>query len=111
VDHISVATPLTFDRMLGRKHGAFYGLDNNIERFDPKTYFLRLRPQVPEVQGLYLTGQDVIAGGVGTCVMSGWMAASQVLGKRNPLDLLRRPQPSTSPKKGHPTEEDVTENE
>lgn len=71
------------------ERGAFYGLDNNLKRFEPKTFFLRLRPQVPEVPGLYLAGQDVMTDGLGAAMIGGLLCAAKVLGVTNPSSLLR----------------------
>ena len=89
VDEFSIATPLTFAHFFNTEHGSFYGIRNDMARCEPKNCFLRFRPEVPEVGGLYLAGQDVICNGVFTAAMGGMVSASKVLGKKNPFSLLK----------------------
>ena len=56
--------------------------------FEPKNFFLRLRPEVREVPGLFLTGQDVVCDGVLSSSLGGLLCAAKVLGRSNPLSLL-----------------------
>ena len=88
VDHFNVATPLTFERYFKWEHGAFYGLDLDMKRMKPQTYFLRLRPEIPEVPQLYLTGQDVTTDGLVFAAMGGLLCAMKVLGVTDPKELL-----------------------
>lgn len=90
VDHYQIATPLTFAHFIKSEHGAFYGLDHGMKRFEPKTFFLRLRPEVPEVPGLYLTGQDIVTDGFICAMLGGVMCASKVLGVSNPKAFVKR---------------------
>lgn len=90
VDHYQVATPLTFAQYFKSYHGAYYGLDNDLKRFEPKTFFLRLRPELPEVPALYLTGQDVVSDGLCPSMLGGILCASKVLGVSNPKALVKR---------------------
>jgi len=103
VDCYEVGTPLTFAHMLKSKDGAWYGLDANQERFEPRTYFLRLRPEVPEVPGLFLTGQDVTQNAFGPSALAGLLCAAKVLGRRNPFDLLDRKLCGSDSVTGSPT--------
>jgi all-trans-retinol 13,14-reductase len=89
VDHFEVGSPLTFAHYYKSQRGAFYGLDNDLKRFEPKTFFLRLRPDVQEVPGLYLTGQDVMVDGMMGAMVGGVLCAQKVLGVVNPRSLLR----------------------
>ena len=89
VDFYEIGSPLTFAYYYNSERGAFYGLDNNLKRFEPKTFFLRLRPEVPEVPGLYLTGQDVFTDGFGPSMVSGMLCAGKVLGVKNPASLVK----------------------
>ncbi len=43
-------------------------------------FFLRLRPELPKVPGLYLTGQDVITGDIFGAKVGGLLCAQKVLG-------------------------------
>ena len=90
VDHYEVGSPLTFAHYYKSQRGAFYGLDIDLKRFEPRTFFLRLRPDVPEVPGLYLTGQDVMADGMIGAMMGGLLCAQKVLGVVNLGSLLRK---------------------
>lgn len=90
LDVAEVGTPLTFEHYFRAEHGGVYGLDNDMKRFDPRTYFLRLRPEVPEVKGLYLAGQDVLSDSIMACTNSGLLCAAKVLGKRDPFSLLKK---------------------
>lgn len=88
VDFYEVGSPLTFAHYYNSERGAFYGLDNDLQRFEPKTFFLRLRPEVPEVKGLYLAGQDVMVDGLGAAMLGGLLCARKVLGVTNPASLV-----------------------
>lgn len=89
VDFYEVGSPLTFAHYYNAERGAFYGLDNDLKRFEPKTFFLRLRPEVPEVKGLYLSGQDAMVDGLGAAMLGGLLCARKVLGVTNPISLVR----------------------
>lgn len=43
VDYYEVGSPLTFAHYYNSEQGAFYGLDNDMKRFEPRNFFLRLR--------------------------------------------------------------------
>jgi hypothetical protein len=101
VDHYQVATPLTFAHFIKSEHGAFYGLDHGMKRFEPKTFFLRLRPEVPEVPGLYLTGQDIVTIGFECALLGGVLCASKVLGVFNPKAFVKRSKEKTKGKDAH----------
>ena len=90
VDHFEIGTPLTYDYYYQSVRGAIYGLDQDVKRFEPKTFYLRLRPDVPEVRGLYLTGQDICASSLAGAMCGGLLCAQKILGAWNPLSLLRR---------------------
>ncbi|CAL1172912.1 unnamed protein product [Cladocopium goreaui] len=82
-DHIlsiDVSTPLSVDFYL--KRTAIYGLPHTPERITSP-----LPRVVTKIQDFYLSGQDVTTGGWLPAVMSGALAASQILGY-NPLDLM-----------------------
>lgn len=89
VDFCEVGTPLTFAHYYNSERGAFYGLDNDMKRFEPKAFFLRLRSEVPEVKGLYLTGQDVTMDSLGGAMIGGLLCARKVLGVMNPTSLVK----------------------
>ncbi len=88
VDYYEVGSPLSFSHYYNSQRGALYGLDHDLKRYEPKTFFLRLRPEVPEVPQLYLTGQDISINGFMGAMIGGWMCAQKVLGVTNPMSLL-----------------------
>jgi len=78
VAYFDVATPLSNMHYLGRKSS--YGLDQNAARFLDPT----LRVAVPRVSGLYLTGQDMLCGGVFPQMLTAWLTLAKVLGLFSP---------------------------
>ncbi|MFT5223659.1 MAG: all-trans-retinol 13,14-reductase [Glaciecola sp.] len=83
-DHIDVAelsTPLTTSHFAGFAQGELYGIAHDPGRFDQAW----LRPRTP-VDGLWLTGADVVTAGVvgglmGGALTAGAMAGPQILAK------------------------------
>jgi len=74
VAYIDIGTPLSNEHYLGR--AASYGLNQDHDRFlDPS-----LRLVVPGVSGLYLTGQDLLVGGVFPQVFTALMTVAKTLG-------------------------------
>ena len=90
IDHYRIGTPLTFSHFLGGDHGALYGLDHDMKRFEPKMQYVRLRPKVPEVSGLFLSGQDVATCGFNGAMMGGLLCASSILDVDDPFTLIRK---------------------
>lgn len=78
--YFDVGTGLTNLTYIGGFQGSIYGLDHNLERFEPLTY-ATLRPKSDDVPGLYLTGQDILSAGFMPAMLSGIMTASAVLGR------------------------------
>jgi all-trans-retinol 13,14-reductase len=74
-----LSTPLSTRHFTGYEHGEIYGLSHDPDRFESKL----LRPKTP-IEGLYLTGQDVVTCGIGGALMSGFLTAS-VITDRNLL--------------------------
>jgi all-trans-retinol 13,14-reductase len=89
VGHFEIGSPLSFTHYYEASRGALYGLDHDVQRFECKNYFLRLRPEVQEVSGLFLSGQDVVADSLVGAMMGGLLCAQKVLGFVNPLSLVR----------------------
>jgi all-trans-retinol 13,14-reductase len=85
-DVAEVGTPITFHRFLGSDLGAWYGLEHNIERFRPRNFYLTLRPEC-DIDGLYLTGEDVSTDGVMGAMIGGYLCVSKIMGVRNFMDL------------------------
>lgn len=78
VDYFEVSTPLSTDYFCAYSRGELYGLEHGPERFRQAW----LRPKT-RIDGLYLTGQDVLSCGVGGAMMGGVLAAASVLGMRS----------------------------
>ncbi|MGC2781057.1 MAG: NAD(P)/FAD-dependent oxidoreductase [Bradyrhizobium sp.] len=76
VVHAELATPLSFNHFLGRRHGDFMSYAQTPERFAQGW----MRGPGP-VRGLYFSGQDVAGAGVSGAMVGGLIAASAVLGK------------------------------
>jgi all-trans-retinol 13,14-reductase len=94
VDHYQIGSPLTFAHYYRREGGPWYGTDNDLARHDPRTFLERIRPDslLPEIPGLYLTGQDAAHPGFVGSMVGGLLCASKVAGVHNPLSILE-PEP------------------
>ncbi|MEU9330899.1 hypothetical protein AB0D91_45440 [Streptomyces canus] len=79
---MELATPLSFNHFLGRRHGDFMSLAHTPQRFADRA----LSAHTP-VPSLYLSGQDVVAAGVSGAIVGGVVAASAVLGRDALEDL------------------------
>ena len=90
LDFHELATPLTFAHFLGREHGAFYGLETSSRRFEPSNFFLQLRPEVPEIRGLYMSGEDITTPGIVPSMISGVLAACKATGMMDPGSLMKK---------------------
>lgn len=75
VDYFELSTPLSTAHFNNYAQGQVYGLEHTPERFAQSW----VKPHTP-IQGLYLTGQDILFCGVASALMSGVMTASTVLG-------------------------------
>jgi all-trans-retinol 13,14-reductase len=82
IDHMELATPLSFNHFLGRQYGDFMSLAHTPQRFAQRG--LSSHTHIPN---LYLAGQDIAAAGVSGAVMGGVVAASAVLGRDALADL------------------------
>ena len=78
-----LSTPLSTAWFQGNAHGEIYGLEHDVQRFRQDW----LHPISP-VNGLYLTGQDLVSAGVGAALMSGYLTTSAMLG-RDAMKLMR----------------------
>lgn len=85
-DVAEVGTPITFHHFLGSDLGAWYGLEHSTERFLPRNYCLTLRPEC-DINGLYLTGEDVSTDGIMGAMIGGYLCAGKILGVPNFTDL------------------------
>ncbi len=88
VDNFKLGTPLTLAHFLASDHGAMIGLDHNMKRFEPEFHFLRLRSKVPEVSGLFITGQDIVCAGFPGAMVGGLFCAATMLGVGDPFTLV-----------------------
>ena len=93
---LQVGTPLSYANFIGSNRGEWYGLEADRDRFNAKNFYLRLRPEIPEVPGLYLTGQDVMTLGFVGAMAGGMHCAAKLLGLHNPTSLIRRDDDSTT---------------
>jgi all-trans-retinol 13,14-reductase len=86
IDHAELATPLSFNRFLGRTHGNFMGI-----RYSPDRYAQDwLRPATP-IDGLFLTGQDISSDGIAGATMSAVTTTSAILDRDVLSELLGKP--------------------
>jgi all-trans-retinol 13,14-reductase len=68
-----VATPLTMVSVTGHTEGSFYGLDVTPNR----VFSNALRMKTP-LDGLYLTGQDVVSPGIPGALWAGILCAASI---------------------------------
>lgn len=73
ITHFELATPLSMEFFTKSHHGAIYGLASTVDRYLTSD----LRPKTP-IQGLYLTGQDVLTPGVVGAMTSGLLTAGTI---------------------------------
>lgn len=66
LDHYEISTPLTVKSYCNYKRGETYGLEASVERYNGNL----IRPKTP-IKNLYLTGQDLVMGGVCGAMVSG----------------------------------------
>ncbi|WP_299588675.1 NAD(P)/FAD-dependent oxidoreductase [uncultured Microbulbifer sp.] len=85
IDYYELSTPLSTDYFCFYPRGEIYGLDHDPKRFEQSW----LRPKT-RLQGLYLTGQDIMSCGVAGAMVSGVLTAQSILGLREGAKLMRR---------------------
>ncbi|MCA9685594.1 MAG: NAD(P)/FAD-dependent oxidoreductase [Myxococcales bacterium] len=85
VAYHELSTPLSTRHFTDYQHGEIYGLNHDPGRFEGRF----LRPRSP-VDGLYLTGQDVITCGVGAAMFSGYLTTSAILERNLVMETLNR---------------------
>jgi all-trans-retinol 13,14-reductase len=76
IDVCEVSTPLTTKHFSNYQSGEIYGLEHSPERFNAKW----LRPRTP-IKNFYLTGQDIVAVGIASAVLSGVFTSVAILRK------------------------------
>jgi len=84
IDYQEFSTPLSTRHFSNYAHGEIYGLDHTPARFRLKW----LKPKTA-IDGLYLTGQDIVSVGFGGALMGGVLTAAAALGKNVLNDLLK----------------------
>lgn len=85
VDYFEVSTPLSTNWFGGYQRGELYGLDHDPQRFQQDWLSPRTR-----INGLWLTGQDVMSCGIVGAMMGGVLTATAVAGVRQVGPLLKR---------------------
>ncbi|WP_444923889.1 phytoene desaturase family protein [Microbulbifer sp. DLAB2-AF] len=85
IDYYELSTPLSTDYFCFYPRGEIYGLDHDPKRFEQRW----LRPKT-RLNGLYLTGQDVMSCGVAGAMISGVLTAQSILGFRQGAKLMRQ---------------------
>lgn len=74
VEIAELSTPLSTRNFAAHPEGAIYGLAHSPERYRQRW----LRPRTP-IEGLYLTGADIVSAGLMGALMGGFICASAVL--------------------------------
>ncbi len=87
VEYFEIGTPVTNSYYLNADKGEMYGLDHNKDRFTAEAS-IELRPEVSDVKGLYLTGQDVLSCGIVGAAIGGVLCSSSILKRNVYMDLL-----------------------
>jgi len=83
VAYHELSTPLSTKHFTGYARGEIYGLNHDPGRFEVKF----LRPRTP-IDGLFLTGQDVVSCGIGAALFSGYLTVSAITGRNVVMDTL-----------------------
>lgn len=86
VEYFNVGSPLSNQYYIASSRGEFYGADHNVKRFFPQSVF-NLRADT-SVQGLYLTGQDILTCGFSGGMYAGVISACTILGRNLMSDLV-----------------------
>jgi len=84
VDYYEVSTPLSTNWFGGYKRGELYGLSHTPERMQQKW----LRPKT-SIDGLWLTGQDILTCGVTGAMMAGMLTTTSIVGMRKIGPLMK----------------------
>ncbi|MEL7186586.1 MAG: NAD(P)/FAD-dependent oxidoreductase [Pseudomonadota bacterium] len=85
VDYWEVSTPLSTNWFGGYQQGELYGLSHTPDRMQEKW----LRPKT-EINGLWLTGQDILTCGVTGAMMAGMLTTTSIVGMRKMGPLMSR---------------------
>ena len=85
--YFNVGTPLTNLYYLGASGGEMYGVDHNVSRFSAEST-VALRPET-NIDGLFLSGQDVFTCGFAGAAFGGLLCASKILNRNLYEDLMK----------------------
>ena len=85
VDYHELSTPLSTEWFSAYRHGELYGLDHTPERLQQDW----LTPKT-EIDGLWLSGQDILTCGVTGAMMSGMLTVTAMVGMRKISPLMKK---------------------
>ena len=85
VDYYELSTPLSTEWFSAYQHGELYGLDHTPERLQQDWLTPKTR-----IDGLWLTGQDILPCGVTGAMMSGMLTATAMLGIRKMSPVMQK---------------------
>jgi all-trans-retinol 13,14-reductase len=85
IDYHELSTPLSTEWFSAYRHGELYGLDHTPERLRQNWLTPRTR-----IDGLWLTGQDILTCGVTGAMMAGMLTVTAMLGMRRVSPLMKR---------------------
>jgi len=77
LDYIKIGSPLSSAHYLGKDHGESYGIQFDLTRF--LEGYKQLRPETP-IDGLWLTGQDIVTAGWAGALAAGELTVATILG-------------------------------
>ncbi|MDG2375687.1 MAG: NAD(P)/FAD-dependent oxidoreductase [Woeseiaceae bacterium] len=84
IDYYELSTPLSTEWFSAYQHGELYGLDHTPERLQQDWLTPKTR-----IDGLWLTGQDILTCGVTGAMMSGVLTVTAMLGMRRVSPLMK----------------------
>jgi all-trans-retinol 13,14-reductase len=85
IDYHELSTPLSTEWFAAYRHGELYGLDHTPERLRQDWLTPRTR-----IQGLWLTGQDILTCGVTGAMMAGLLTVTAMTGPRKIGPLMKQ---------------------
>ena len=85
IDYSELSTPLSTEWFSAYQHGELYGLDHTPERLQQDWLTPKTR-----IDGLWLTGQDILTCGVTGAMMSGMLTTMAMVGMRKATPLMKK---------------------
>lgn len=85
VDYYELSTPLSTEWFSAYQHGELYGIDHTPERLQQDWLTPKTR-----IDGLWLTGQDILTCGVTGAMMSGMLTVTAMLGMRKMSPVMKQ---------------------